>query len=77
MTPPTNPTAAGADPVGAVEIGQRLGVKTTTVYTWQQRTRLNFPEPRWTISGRPAWDWTDIADWAANRAPVEDGEDAE
>jgi len=22
------------------------------------------PAPRWTVSGRPAWDWTEIETWA-------------
>ena len=51
-----------ADPVGAVEIADRLGVKRATVDQWQHRKLL--PPPRWTVGGRPAWDWADIAAWA-------------
>ena len=56
-TPSDEPT-----PVGAAEIAERLGVKPQTVHTWRQRRLL--PEPRWTVSGQPAWDWSEIAAWA-------------
>lgn len=52
------------DPVGAVEIAARLGVARATVDQWQQRRLL--PDRRWTVGGRPAWDWADIAGWAAS-----------
>ncbi len=57
-TPPT----LGVDPVGELEIGQRLGVRAQTVAQWHYRGQL--PLPRWTVSGRPAWNWPDIARWA-------------
>lgn len=50
------------DPVGAVEIGARLDVQRTTVDRWRQRP-LGFPEPEWTVGGRPAWDWPDVKAW--------------
>ena len=50
------------EPVGAVEIAARLGVVRSTVDQWQQRKLL--PLPRWTVGGRPAWDWADIHAWA-------------
>ena len=53
-------------PVGAVEIAARLGVARRTVDQWRQR-ELGFPEPRWTVGGRPAWAWADIEAWAAAR----------
>ena len=56
-----------ADPVGAVEIATRLGVKRTTVDQWRQRS-IGFPEPRWTVGGRPAWQWEDVEAWHAARA---------
>ena len=62
------------DPVGRREIADRLDVKEGTVDTWRQRDWLNFPAPRWTVGGRPAWDWSDITDWAANRAPINEEE---
>lgn len=54
------------DPVGAVEIAARLGVKRRTVDAWRQRG-LGFPEPRWTVGGRPAWNFGDVAAWYASR----------
>jgi hypothetical protein len=49
-------------PVGSAEIAARLHVRPQTVHTWRQRGLM--PEPRWTVSGQPAWDWTDIEVWA-------------
>jgi len=54
---PKDPT-----PVGAAEVASRLGVRAPTVHTWRQRKLL--PEPRWTVSGQPAWDWAEIEAWA-------------
>ena len=53
-----------ADPVGAVEIAARLNVKRQTVDAWRQREAVGFPPPRWTVGGRPAWNWHDIEAWA-------------
>ncbi len=53
---------AKADPVGLVEIAQRLGVKRQTAKDWKQRGLL--PPPPWTVSGSPAWDWSQIEKWA-------------
>lgn len=55
------------DPVGAVEIAARLGVKRDTVDHWRRR-HAAFPPPRWTVGGRPAWAWADVAAWHAGRA---------
>lgn len=50
-------------PVGLVEIAQRLGVQRQTAVAWRVRKLL--PDPRWTVSGAPAWDWQeDIEPWA-------------
>lgn len=49
-------------PVGAAEIAPRLGVRAQTVHTWRQRKLM--PSPRWTVSGQPAWDWSEIEEWA-------------
>lgn len=49
-------------PVGLAEIAERLGVERSTADMWRHRGVL--PEPRWTVGGRPAWDWADIAAWA-------------
>jgi hypothetical protein len=50
-------------PVGYVEIAARLGVEHGTVKKWQQRGLL--PEPMWTVSGGPCFDfWRKIYPWA-------------
>ena len=49
-------------PVGAAEIAARLAVRPQTVHTWRQRKLM--PQPRWTVSGQPAWDWSEIEQWA-------------
>lgn len=49
-------------PVGIPEIAERLGVKRATVDQWRLRGLL--PDPKWTVGGRPAWDWTDVEKWA-------------
>ncbi len=49
-------------PVGIIEIAERLGVERATVDMWKYRGLL--PEPKWTVGGRPAWNWTDIERWA-------------
>ena len=50
------------EPVGVREIAERLGVSQGLVSQWRFRGYL--PEPRWTVSGLPAWNWPDIARWA-------------
>jgi hypothetical protein len=50
------------DPVGVLEIAERIGVQRQTVAVWRRR-HPSFPEARWLISGLPAWDWTDIEPW--------------
>lgn len=50
------------DPVGAKDIADRLGVEAQTVAMWRYRGIL--PEPKWTVSGQPAWNWPDIERWA-------------
>jgi len=54
------------EPVGIVEIADRLNVKRGTVNAWRTRA-LGFPEPRWTVGGRPAWNWDEIEAWHAHR----------
>lgn len=52
------------EPVGSIEIAARIGVKPDTIVQWRRRPQLAFPEPRWTVSGRPAWAWRDISEWS-------------
>jgi len=51
------------EPVGAVEIAERLWVTRSAVDAWRKRG-LGFPEPQWVDGGRPAWDWVDVEAWA-------------
>ncbi|WP_426574562.1 DNA-binding protein [Aquihabitans sp. McL0605] len=53
------------EPVGALEIAERLSVARATVEQWRVRPHTPpFPEPRWTVGGRPAWSWPDVEEWA-------------
>ena len=54
------------DPVGAVEIAERLGVARVTVDQWRQRD-IGFPAPSWPVGGRPAWNWPVVKAWHNNR----------
>lgn len=49
--------------VGTVEIARRLNVSRSAVDQWRARG-LGFPQPRWIVGGRPAWDWAEIEKWA-------------
>jgi len=51
------------EPVGTVEIADRLGVTRSAVDAWRRR-QVGFPDPAWTVGGRPAWDWAAIERWA-------------
>lgn len=66
MTPavPAEAYTAGVpvDPVGIAEIAKRLGRPRQTVKGWSARKEL--PEPKWVVSGHPAWDWPVIERWA-------------
>lgn len=51
------------DPVGAKEIGARLGVNTRTVHMWKHRDLMPAPDlPR--INGNDAWEWATVLRWA-------------
>ena len=54
--------SVAADPVGLSDIADRLGVARQTAKQWQLRGQL--PPAKWTVSGRPAWDWPTIEKWA-------------
>ena len=50
------------DPVGPVEIQERLGVTRSRYKKW--RDRDDFPEPEATVGGfTPVWSWAAIAAW--------------
>lgn len=53
------------DPVGIIEIMERLNVSRKLMDHWRTRGRDGqpFPEPRWTVGGRPAWRWGDVKRW--------------
>jgi hypothetical protein len=53
---------AACDPVGLSEIAQALKVQQATAQMWHHRGLM--PEARWTVSGRPAWNWPVIEKWA-------------
>jgi len=67
----THPSPIVSTPVGIVEIADRLNVKRKTVDMWRVRD-IGFPEPRWKVGGRPAWDWVDIEEWAQSTGRIED-----
>jgi hypothetical protein len=54
-------------PMGIKEIAERAQVKEVTVRAWVDRhppgSRTPFPTARWTVSGRDAYDWSDVRDW--------------
>lgn len=51
------------EPVGTIEIAERLGVTRDAVNQWRRRD-LGFPGPRWVVGGRPAWDWSEVERWS-------------
>ena len=59
------------DPVGEREIADRLDVQPSTVHQWQARKLL--PPSRWVVSGSPAWDWSDIEEWAIRSGRLWEG----
>jgi predicted DNA-binding transcriptional regulator AlpA len=60
-----------SDPVGVVEIVERLGVTRKHVDAWRTRGRrgVPFPEPAWTVGGRPAWLWDEVQEWHTRTQP--------
>jgi hypothetical protein len=68
-----------SEPVGLVEIAERLRVKRETAGMWHYRSECGglpvpMPAPRWIVSGAPAWRWSDIERWArkTGRMPAEE-----
>jgi hypothetical protein len=51
------------EPIGLAEIGERLDASRDALAYWLDGGLL--PDPRWTVSERPAWCWRcDIEPWA-------------
>ncbi len=48
--------------MGINEIAQRLNARPQTVSMWKFRGLL--PNPKWTVSGQPAWEWKEVEKWA-------------
>lgn len=55
-------TGTGMDPVGATEIAHLANVGLDTVKRWRER-HSDFPQPDWTVGGRPAWRVGDVWAW--------------
>lgn len=58
-----------ADPVGVLEIADRLGVQAATAHRWLQMdkttAKLGIPEPTYpSVNGSRAWEWPEILRWA-------------
>ena len=51
-----------ADPVGVMEIAERLGVSRQLVAQWHKRGRL--PPPAVELGMGPLWSWPDVEQWA-------------
>ena len=66
----TTSSRGESTPVGAAEIAERLRVRPQTVHTWRHRKLM--PQPRWTVSGQPAWDWPEIEAWARRTGRLDD-----
>jgi len=62
-------TTPRADPVGIVEIAERLDVVRDTVDKWRERGLL--PDADYTVGGRPAWEWSTIEAWAVETGRLE------
>lgn len=60
---PVPSTDACGEPVGVLEIAERLGVQDRSVHMMKRRERL--PRPDYAqINGSAAWDWRTILWWA-------------
>ena len=57
------PRRSGSDPVGVLEVADRLGVKDRTVHMWLFRNLM--PDPDFdTVNGSRAWEWRTVLKWA-------------
>jgi len=60
----TTPNRSSLEPVGVVEIAERLDVKVDTVHHWRIRHADTFPASRGTVGGNPWYSWAEVRRWA-------------
>jgi hypothetical protein len=57
------------DPVGGIELAERLHIRPETVHRWWQRSLL--PEPDYpSVNGVRAWEWATILRWAGETGRI-------
>ena len=61
------------EPVGAKEIAHLAGVALGTVAEWRLRHK-DFPAPRWTVRGGPAWQRWQVVAWLVRTGRAVRGE---
>lgn len=66
---PSHTLVRMADPVGVIEIAQRLDVQDRTVHMWLYRGLLP-PAEYDSINGSRAWEWTTILRWAGDTGRI-------
>jgi hypothetical protein len=59
------------EPVGTVEIGNRLGVQRAIIDSWRWRGLLL--EPTFIVGGQPAWAWAEIKCWTRETGRLPEG----
>lgn len=56
--------------VGLVDVATRLGRTRQTVSNWVSRQARDVPQPLFSLSGNPVWDWRDWQVWATRNADL-------
>ena len=49
------------------EIAARLQIHRDTVARWKRLS--SFPRPRWLVSNKEAWNWSEVLDWVKINKP--------